>query len=142
MDLKNLSEPTEDDVRVYIQGRCNVESLATIARWMRDKGLMPSSRSHLVHSAMEFMAEILKDNGVPPVTSRADAFNILGSMGITWPTGSKSHEQLIKGMRLEMTEEENLAKAAQEALLRLSDAKDPSDTFESAVPPPDWEDRE
>lgn len=94
------------DVRVYGQGRFNVETLAALARWMDSRGNAPRTRSDLLYQISEILhAIVVQDDPTVSVSSKSEALQILRSYGITWGADSKGFNQMVTGLSLEALSE-------------------------------------
>lgn len=82
--------------------RCDVRVFATIALWLKQNGVVPTTRNQVLRTGLETLVQSIGD--VRPdlrVQSVADAYGLIEELGLLPNAGGRARLQLAKALRSE-----------------------------------------
>ena len=86
--------------RIPVNARVDLRQLAALARFFRDRGYSPTSRSHLIHLIVSTFHDLVEHELVR-FDSTEDATVALDTMGLGTPSGSAARKALVSTLQAE-----------------------------------------
>jgi len=70
-------------MKIKIQAKVDVRSLATVHNWLKSKGITVLNRSSLVNTSVSVLANTIVTNGFPSFDNEQEAMITLNNLGVT-----------------------------------------------------------
>jgi len=89
-----------DSQRIPVNARVDLRQMAALARFFRDRGYSPTSRSHLIHLIVSTFHDLV-EHELSRYNTVEDATVALDSMGLGTPTGSAAKRAIVSALQEE-----------------------------------------